>query len=170
VTIALLSRVRGVRGELVAIPFSTHQERFETLERVFLFGAGPQREVAVEGLRTIAGSLVFKFQGIDSIEEAEPWRGAEVRIPRAERLSLEENEFFQSDLVGCEVFERATGESLGVVTGWDEGGAAGLLQVGRDLLIPFARSICVVIDPARKRIEVDLPEGLKDLNRSGLKK
>ncbi len=169
-TIAILSRVRGVRGELVAIPLSTRQERFETLERVFLFGSAPApREVAVEGLRTIAGSLVFKFQGIDSIEEAEPWRGAEVRIPRAERLTLEENEFFQSDLVGCEVFERATGESLGVVTDWDEGGAAGLLQVGRDLLIPFARSICVVIDPARKRIEVDLPEGLKDLNRSGSK-
>ena len=174
-TVAILSRVRGVRGELVAMALTARQERFETLDRVFLFGAGLEREVVVEGVRTIAGSLVFKFQGIDSIEEAEPWRGAEVRIPRAERLALEENEFFQSDLVGCEVFERATGESLGMVTGWDEGGAAGLLQVGRDLLIPFARSICVVIDTARKRIEVDLPEGLKDLNRkdlnrSGLKK
>ena len=49
---------------------------------------------------------------------------------------------------------------------WDEGGASGLLQVGPDLLIPFARSICVSIDVTGKRIEVDLPEGLKDLNRS----
>jgi 16S rRNA processing protein RimM len=170
VTVALLSRVRGVRGELVAVALSGHPERFETLERVFLFGSGPAREVGVEAVRTISGSLVFKFRGIDSIEEAEPWRGAEVRIPSAERLPLEAGEFFQSDLVGCEVFERATGELLGMVTGWDEGGAAGLLQVGRDLLIPFARSICVVIDTARKRIEVDLPEGLKDLNRSGSKK
>jgi len=35
-----------------------------------------------------------------------------------------------------------------------------------DLWIPFARSICVTIDIAAKRIEVELPEGLKDLNRS----
>ena len=34
------------------------------------------------------------------------------------------------------------------------------------VLIPFVRSICVVIDAEAKRIEVDLPEGLKDLNRS----
>jgi len=34
------------------------------------------------------------------------------------------------------------------------------------LLIPFVRSICVEIDPAAKRIAVELPEGLKDLNRS----
>jgi 16S rRNA processing protein RimM len=161
----VLSRVRGVRGELVAVPLSGHPERFEELTRVFLFGNGSAREVEVEGVRGISGSLVFKFCGIDSIEEAEPWRGAEVRIPREERLALDAGEFFQSDLIGCEVFERSTGESLGIVTGWDEGGAAGLLQVGRDLLIPFARSICVVIDTARKRIEVELPEGLKDLNR-----
>jgi 16S rRNA processing protein RimM len=162
----VLSRVRGVRGELVAVPLSGHPERFEELTRVFLFGNGSAREIEVEGVRSISGSLVFKFCGIDSIEEAEPWRGAEVRIPREERLALDAGEFFQSDLIGCEVFERPTGESLGIVTGWDEGGAAGLLQVGRDLLIPFARSICVVIDTARKRIEVELPEGLKDLNRS----
>ena len=45
------------------------------------------------------------------------------------------------------------------------GGGAGLLVVDSNLLIPFARSICVEIDPAAKRIAVELPEGLKDLNR-----
>ena len=33
----------------------------------------------------------------------------------------------------------------------------------RELLIPFAASICVAIDPALRRIEVDLPEGLDTL-------
>ena len=81
-------------------------------------------------------------------------------------MQLEPGEVFLSDLIGCEVVERGTGESLGSVTGWNDGGASGLLEVGKDLLIPFARSICVAIDTAAKRIEVDLPEGLKDLNRS----
>jgi ribosomal 30S subunit maturation factor RimM len=52
------------------------------------------------------------------------------------------------------------------VTAWDDGGGSGLLVVNGDLLVPFARSICVEIDPAAKRIAVELPEGLKDLNRS----
>jgi 16S rRNA processing protein RimM len=145
---------------------SDRRERFQNLGRVYLFGNGPAAQYEVESARNVPGSVIFKFRGIDSMDDAEPWRGAEVRIPLEERLDPEPGEFFIGDLIGCEVVERGTGESLGLVTGWDEGGASGLLQVGQDLLIPFARSICVSIDPARKRIEVDLPEGLKDLNRS----
>jgi 16S rRNA processing protein RimM len=156
-----------LRGDLVAIPFSDHQERFQDLDRVYLFGGDPApEEVEVESVREVSGSLLFKFRGIDSMSGAERWRGAEVRIPREERLALEPGEFYLSDLAGCEVVERGTGQSLGVVTGWNDGGASGLLEVGPDLLIPFARSICVGIDIAGRRIEVELPEGLKDLNRS----
>jgi len=39
------------------------------------------------------------------------------------------------------------------------------MQDGGELLIPFARAICVEIDVAARRIVVDLPAGLKDLNR-----
>ena len=60
--------------------------------------------------------------------------------------------------------ERGTGESLGRVAALQDGGGAGLLEVG-DLLIPFSKAICVEIDPAAKRITVELPAGLKDLNR-----
>jgi 16S rRNA processing protein RimM len=157
-------RAWGVRGELIAIPLSDRLERFQNLSRVFLFGDGTQFEV--ESARNVPGSVIFKFRGIDSMDDAERWRGAEVRIPREERLEPEPGEFFIGDLIGCEVVERGTGGSLGFVTGWDEGGPSGLLHVGPDLLIPFARSICVSIDVAGKRIEVELPEGLKDLNRS----
>ncbi len=160
--IAVLSRAWGSRGELIAIPLSDHPERFESLGRVFLFGAGDAYEV--EGVRTISGSLMMKFRGVDTISDAEPLRGMEVRVPREERVTLDDGEFFIDDLVGCEVVERGSGENLGSVTGFEEGGSSGLLRVGKDLLIPFVRSICVAIDPAARRIEVELPPGLKDLN------
>jgi len=159
-------RAWGVRGELIAIPLSDRLERFQNLGRVYLFGSDPAAQFEVESVRNVPGSVIFKFRGIDSMDDADRWRGAEVRIPREERLEPEPGEFFIGDLIGCEVVERGTGGSLGFVTGWDQGGASGLLHVGPDLLIPFARSICVSIDVAGKRIEVDLPEGLKDLNRS----
>ena len=110
--------------------------------------------------------LIFKFRGVDTIADAEPLAGAEVRVPLSQREPLEPGEFFQSDLVGCQVVERPTGERLGRVSGWEDAGGAGLLVVEGGLLIPFARSICVAIDPAARTIEVELPEGLKELNRS----
>jgi 16S rRNA processing protein RimM len=54
----------------------------------------------------------------------------------------------------------------GGVTGWDAGGGNGLLVIDGDLLVPFARAICVEIDPAAKRIAVNLPAGLQELNRT----
>jgi 16S rRNA processing protein RimM len=109
--------------------------------------------------------LIFKFRGVDSISDAEPLAGAEVRVPLSERAPLEPGEFFQSDLVGCEVVDRRTGESLGRVSGWEESGGPGLLVVEGGLLIPFARAICVEIHTEARRIAVELPEGLKELNR-----
>jgi 16S rRNA processing protein RimM len=168
VTVALLCKTRGNRGEVTALALSGKPERYEALEAVFLFGAGLPEEGARYEVETTwfhNGVLIFKFRGVDTIADAERLSGAEVRVPLAERTPLEPGEYFESDLVGCEVVDRRSGESLGRVTRWDDGGSSGLLVVEEDLLIPFARSICVEIDPVAKRIAVDLPEGLKDLNR-----
>jgi 16S rRNA processing protein RimM len=163
VAIAVLGKTRGNRGELTAIPLSGKPERFEGLEEVFLFGSGTRYEVEFTWFHQ--GTLIFKFRGVDSISDAELLTGAEVRVPIQQRMPLEPGEFFQDDLLGCQVIDRQTGQTLGKVSRWEDGGGSGLLVVDGGLLIPFARSICVEIDPAAKRIAVELPEGLKDLNR-----
>jgi 16S rRNA processing protein RimM len=166
VTVALLGKPRGNRGEVTAVGFSK-PERYENLRDVFLFGRAGSggSAVTVESTWFHNGTLIFKFQGIDSISAAEELAGAEVRIPAAERIEPGEGEFFESELIGCEVVERRTGERLGRVTGWEDSGGAGLLVLEGGMLIPFARPICVAIDPAARRIEVELPAGLKELNR-----
>jgi len=164
VTIAVLGKTRGNRGEITAYSLSSKPERFQNLAEVYLFGTGQRLEVEATWFHM--GALVFKFRGVDSISDAERLTGAEVRVPVTERVPLEENEFFLSDLIGCDVVDAVTGGAIGKVTDWQDGGGSGLLVVDGDLLIPFSRSICKVIDPAARRIAVELPEGLKDLNRT----
>jgi 16S rRNA processing protein RimM len=111
--------------------------------------------------------LIFKFQGVDSISEAEALEDAFVCVPLSERMPAQEGEYYLSDLIGCEVVERSGNDVLGRVTDWLQAGGSGLLEVtmkeaGETLLIPFAKSICVRIDTSARRIVVDLPEGLKD--------
>lgn len=158
---------------MYAVGLSSRPERYAQLRAVTLFGPDnrplPGQPCEVESVWEHRGMLVFKFGGIDTRNEAELLRGAEVRIPISERPPLPDGEYYYSDLVGCEVVEAGTEERLGSVTGWTEAGGAGLLHVevpGRadELLIPLSRSICIEIDTAAKRIVVDLPEGLKELN------
>ncbi len=190
VTVAVLGKTRGNRGEITAWALSSKPERYDELEDVYLFGpvanrgtdtaipaakpgggAGPLIPVGngerfeVESIWFHQGTLVFKFRGVNTISDAERLNGLEVRIPMSQRTALDPGEFFQSELIGCEVVDRRTGERLGRVSDWQDSGGPGLLVVEDDLLIPFARAICVSIDPAARRIEVELPEGLKDLNR-----
>jgi 16S rRNA processing protein RimM len=163
VTIALLGKTRGNRGELTAIALSDKPERFDTLTEVYLFGSGERREVETTWFHN--GTLIIKFRGIDSISDAQLLTGCEVRVPMAQRAPLDPGEYFQSELIGCEVFDRQSGERIGRVTDWEDGGGAGLLVIDGHLMIPFARSICCEINPDARRIAVELPPGLKDLNR-----
>jgi len=165
VTLAVLGKTRGNRGEITAIPFSTKPERFHALQQVFLqTGSGDPRPAELESAWFHDRTLILKFRGIDTISDAEALSGAELRVPASERAALEEGEFFQSDLMGCEVRDRA-GKLLGIVRDWQDAGGAGLLELDNGLLIPFARKICLEIDPGSRRITVELPQGLEDLNR-----
>jgi len=166
VTIAILGKPRGNRGELTAISLSDHPERFESLERVFCQAAPWPAPLlfTIEEVWHHQSTLIFKFAGIESIDAAQKLTGAEVRIPFAERLQLEPNEFYHSDLIGCQVRHRATNQLIGTVTGFEDGGANGLLQLGPNILIPFTRQICVSITPEKQEILVDLPDGLLEIN------
>ncbi len=162
IALAVLGRVRGNRGEVTALPLGSTPERLESLRRVWLEG----EVYEVESVWFHDGRPIFKFKGVDTISDAERLSGAEVRVPASERRTLEEGEYFVADLVGCEVVERATGKVLGRVAEFQETGGPGVLAVEPGgLLIPFARAICVEIDPKARRIAVELPEGLRELNR-----
>lgn len=163
IAVAVLGRPRGNRGELTATSLSSKPERFARLRHVRLDGVDVS-SLEVEEVWEHDRELVFKFRGIDSIDDAERLRGAEVQIPRAERIELEPGEYFHSDLIGCEVLENASGRIVGKVTNFEEYGGPPLLEIdnGR-ILIPFVKAICVDIQPEEKLIRVELPEGLEKL-------
>ncbi len=177
VTIAGIVRTRGVKGELYAVAYNPDAGRYSDLRRVVVFprdgvGGSQGRKLEVESVRWIQQRLVMKFRGVDSMNDAEPLVGGEVCIPESERPLLADGEFYVSDLAGCEVVDRKSGRTLGTVSNVREAAGAVTLELAggergtEELLIPFNRAICVVINVAARRIEADLPDGLLELNRS----
>ena len=164
VAVGKLFRTRGIRGELLAQIYSLKPGRADELKAVTLDLDGRRREAVVERVWVHDGRTVFKFAGIDSIDQAEEWAGADLLVPEAERVRAEEGEFFYVDLIGCTVVGL---EPIGVVTAVEEFGGPPLLKVetpaGRQILIPFALSICREIDVKAKTIRVELPAGLLEL-------
>jgi len=110
---------------------------------------------------------VLKVRGIDSIADAERMVGSDIRIPLNELLAPGEGSFYTFQLKGCRVFQEE--EYLGTITDVLDLGGSEVLKVDRDdkeeTLIPFAHSYLKKIDLDQRRIDVNLPEGLRDINK-----
>lgn len=188
IVLAHLLRPQGRKGELLADLFTDFPERFENQRRVFLAAPGFKGEAGdARPAEVVAfwlpvgkneGRVVLQFAGIDSISDAESIAGKDVLIPREERLPLDDESVYISELVGCTVYDGS--QLVGVVEDVQfamtaDGGrriedAAPLLAVrspeGDEVLIPFAKAFLVSMNTAAKRIDMTLPAGLVEVNRS----
>ena len=141
---------------------------FGSGRRVILSGArAAEREAEIDFFRRQHGRCVIKFCGIDGISEAEKYVGYDMKIPGDALPALKEGWFYTFNLKGCRVFA-ADGDYIGTVTDVLDSGGTEILKVDRDnkeILIPFAQEYMKMIDLEHHRIDVDLPEDLRDLNK-----
>lgn len=165
-TIARITRVHGIRGEVVALSLTDFPERFERLDTVRIETKEQVFWEVLEGYRFHRNRILLKFAGFDRPHEVEHLMGGAVQVPESERVQPPPDTYFHSDLIGCEVFNRK--QSLGEVRRILETGAAALLVIERgdgDILIPLAKQFLREVDPGKRRIDVDLPTDLIELNQ-----
>jgi 16S rRNA processing protein RimM len=192
VLVARILRSRGNKGEVAAELLTDFPQRLTQLKEVFVGHADGQNEPRRFVLKSCwlsqnhRGQAVFHLEGVTSISEAEKFRGLEVLLPIAQRVTLPAGQYFVSDLIGCSVFEIPASAPVVSSSPCSLAEAPALLGTVRDvqfpgeetpgtpllevdtakgeILIPLAVDICTRIDITARRIEVTLPEGLRELN------
>jgi 16S rRNA processing protein RimM len=186
--LAHVLRPQGRKGELLAELLTDFPERFDEKRRVFL--ASPNfagEEAQARAIEVVSfwlpvgkneGRIVLQFAGIDSITAAEGIAGLDVIVPYEERLPLDDESEYISDLIGCTVYDGSN--VVGVIDdvqfpSTPDGArrlaeAAPLLAVlspdGDEILIPFAKAFLVGVNVKEKRVDMTLPEGLVEVNRA----
>jgi 16S rRNA processing protein RimM len=169
VTLARVVKTQGRIGEVAAEVHSDVPDRFATgMKLSALSKSGDsRREVQIEDLWPHKGMLVLKFDGIDSISDAEALIGSELQVRLVERAQLEPGWSYVSDLVGCVVSDQDR------EIGWIEdvqfgAGEAPLLLVagadGKKYDLPFADAYVERVDLAGKQLRMRLPEGMLEIN------
>jgi 16S rRNA processing protein RimM len=172
VLLAHIVRPQGRRGEVLAEIFTDFPQYFTQREQLFLRpppGSKPDalRQTRVESHWLHKGRVVLKFSQVDSIGDAENLRGFDVVIPREERIPLEGDAVYVSDLLGVKVIDVSRGGAadVGEIAGVEpEGTGPAMLVIrtpgGEERLIPFVRAYLKKIDLEAGRLEMDLPLGL----------
>ncbi|MGC8667190.1 MAG: ribosome maturation factor RimM [Chthonomonadales bacterium] len=158
-TIGTIIAPFGRAGE-VRIRYDTDfPERFARLTQVCLRNTqGVARLFAVESVRPHKAGAVLKLEGLESINQAEEWRGARIQVMRTQAEPLGTDEYYVADLVGMEVVT-ASGRRLGVLEEVLPYPAQDLFRIG-EILIPAVKEFIREVNLTDRRIVVAPPQGL----------
>ena len=167
VLVGRVARPHGIRGQVLVNPETDFvEDRFRPGATFHTRSVRGEEQLTVTTARVQNGRPVIGFEGFSSIEDVERLAGLELRVPEDELQPLDAGMYYHHQLIGCAV-ETVAGERVGEVVRVNGGAAGSLLEVDGprgEVLIPLAVEICVEIDVDRKRIRINPPEGLLDVN------
>ena len=104
VAIGRLWRARGNRGELLG-ELDSSDRPGQSVEGSRAYALNGQPEGGAESRKSGRhdGRPVFKFEGVDSISDAEKLEGSEILVPPGDVALPEEGAYSHAELVGCRV-------------------------------------------------------------------
>jgi 16S rRNA processing protein RimM len=162
-----IARAHGIRGQVIVNPETDFpEERFRPGAEVFIERNGSIEPLRLTTVRFHRERPVIGFEGVETMNDAEALAGIEMRVPVDRLTALPPRTFYRHDLIGCAV-ETTTGRPIGSVTdveGTIGGSRLVVAAESGEILIPLVDPICREIDTVAKRIVIDPPDGLLDLN------
>jgi 16S rRNA processing protein RimM len=166
-----VAKAHGITGELVVdVRTDDPDERFAPGNRLRLKPArgGGGQDVVIESARPHSGRLLIRLPGISDRNGADALRGHLFVVDSAELPPIgDPDEFYDHQLEGLSV-RTVDGQDLGSVTEVLHTAAGELLSVrtaeGREVLVPFVSAIVTSVSLADRRVEIDPPEGLLNLD------
>ncbi len=148
----------GAKGEVKVEVMTDFPDRFCPEEEVYIDGS----PVTIERCRWHKGLAIVKLATIDSIGAAEEVRGQYMEVPRERLRSLPEDEYYQFQIVGLEVWTTEE-EFVGRVSRIIPTGSNDVYLVsreGREVLVPAIEDIVKSVDLEKGRIVIEVIRGL----------
>lgn len=163
-TIGRIVNTHGVKGELRVLPTTDDAKRFSKLKSVYVTRK-ETKEYEIETIRYHKNFVLIKFKGIDTMDAAELFKNATIKINRSEALPLAEDEYYIGDLYDMAVITEE-GRELGIITDIIYTGSNDVYviehpETKKEILIPAIKQCIKKVDVQNKQMTVSLLEGLE---------
>lgn len=154
ILIGIVAKPQGLKGEIKINPITDDINRFKKLTYIYL----NSKKFDVEHVSVRGQFVVIKVKGINTCEDVEIYRQANVEIDRTDAVELKPNEYFMVDLIGCNVIYE-DGTVLGTVTYFDKFGTRFVATCkdinNKEFMFPFLDEILVEVNTEKKYIKVN---------------
>ena len=158
----------GLKGEVKVFPTTDDPKRFQQLKEVIVESKTAKVTLEVSGVRYFKNLVILKFKGIDSINDVEKYKKANLFVTRENAVELGEDEYFIADLIGLKAYTQED-ELLGTVTDVLATGANDVYVIQdaekKELLVPAIHECVISIDIAAGKMVLHLLPGMRELNQ-----
>ncbi len=153
----------GIKGEVLAYPFTFDPERFYKLKNIFIEKDNIVECKEILQVRMQKNRILLKIKDLDTPEDAKKYRGALIKIKRSESPELPKNTYYHYDIIGMNVYT-INGEYLGKIDSIIETTSNDVYVVKKnrkEYLIPAIKDVIKDIDISSKKMVVKLMEEIE---------
>ena len=158
IQIGEIVKPQGIRGEVKLRAMTSDMSRYARLETVYLRrGSTYEAKRVVKG-RANDGFAYLMLEGVQSRDDAEVLRGAEVYVDRAHAIELGEDENFVCDLIGLKAVDtqgRPVGRLTDVLTPNSVCDVYVFSTPRGEMMMPALRRVVKEVDLAAGRMLLD---------------
>lgn len=158
IPVGQIVNAHGIRGEVKVNPHGFDPEFLTEFDTLYLDG----QAVRVRSARVHKSTVLLTLPGVEDMDAALALKGKQVSIRRTD-AHLPEGQFFDEELVGLQVIDCESGETIGTLEKVLSYPAHKIYQVkgAREYLIPAVLGVFIRhIDPDAGQMQVHLMKGL----------
>jgi 16S rRNA processing protein RimM len=158
--------VHGIKGGLTVIREMEDVSFLNKLESVFIEINNRLVPFFIQSAVPKNKSILFRFDGINAIDQAELLKNLSVYIPVSSLPAPEQKVFRFQEIIGFKVKDNNLG-IIGILEGILEFPLQNIFQIVNsdkiEILVPCRQEFISKIDRANKCLELNTPEGLLDV-------
>ena len=163
--VGVISSTHGLKGEVKVFPTTDDVNRFKSLKEVILDTGKEKKILKIEGVKFFKQFAILKFNGIDSINEIEQYKGKGLYVTRDNAVKLKKDEYFIADLIDLLVLDEDENE-IGVLVDVMQTGANDVYVVkmldDKEVLLPAIKECILSIDMEHRKMIIHMMNGLLD--------
>jgi 16S rRNA processing protein RimM len=159
--LGIITGVHGIKGWIRVKSFTAEPEAIAAYGP--LSDESGTRRFEIELVGVAKGVLLARIKGVDDRNAAERLKGLRLYVRRADLPPLQDDEFYEADLIGLTAV-LLDGTRFGIVRAINDFGAGASIEIedeaGKTVVVPFTAAAVPVVDVAKKRVVVAPPAGL----------
>lgn len=163
--VGVISSTHGVRGEVKVFPTTDDVQRFKKLKEVILVTEKTEKILKITSVKFFKQFAILKFDGIDTLNDVEVYKGASLFVDRKNAVKLQKDEYFIADLIDLVVVDE-NGNEIGTLIDVMRTGANDVYIVkneeGKEMLFPAIKECILDVDFKKKKMTVHVMDGLLD--------